>query len=109
MAIMRSHVTLGEEILRDHHAVSGLAMLPVSQHHEKLDGSGYPRGLGAAELHLFGRITAIADTYDAMTSKRTYQRAFSPYETLKMMRERFREKFDQDLLEQFIRLLRVPG
>jgi HD-GYP domain-containing protein (c-di-GMP phosphodiesterase class II) len=107
MEVMRGHVAIGEALLREHHGLSDAAMLPVAQHHEKLDGTGYPRGLRGDDLHLFGRITAIADTYDAMTSKRSYQRAFTPFEALKQMREEYREKFDQVLLEQFIRLLRV--
>jgi putative nucleotidyltransferase with HDIG domain len=108
MAVMRSHVIKGEELLTRHHTIPPQAMLPVSQHHEKLDGSGYPRALPGEGLHLFGRITAIADTYDAMTSKRTYQRAFTPFETVTKMRDQLREKFDQELLEQFIRVMRVP-
>ncbi len=107
MAVMRQHVIIGEQILTQHHSLDALAMVPVSQHHEKLDGTGYPRQIGEEQFHLFGRITAIADTFDAMTSKRSYQRAFTAYEALTFMRERLREKFDQDLLEQFIRLLRA--
>jgi HD-GYP domain-containing protein (c-di-GMP phosphodiesterase class II) len=108
MEAMRQHVVLGEQLLAKYHSLPAPAMIPVSQHHEKLDGSGYPRGIKGNEFHLFGRITAIADTFDAMTSKRTYQRAFTPFETLRLMREELKEKFDQELLEQFIRLLRVP-
>jgi HD-GYP domain-containing protein (c-di-GMP phosphodiesterase class II) len=108
MEMMRQHVVMGERLLAEHHSISTLAMISVSQHHEKLDGTGYPRAISGDEVHLFGRITAIADTFDAMTSKRTYQRAFTPYESLKLMREPLAAKFDQGLLEQFIRLLRVP-
>lgn len=107
LAAIREHVLLGEQILREHHSLSEIAMIPVAQHHEKLDGSGYPRQISGDDFHLFGRITAIADVYDAMTSKRTYQRAYTPFETLKLMREELKPKFDQGLLEQFIRALRV--
>jgi len=107
MAVMRQHVIIGEQILTQHHSIEGLSMVPVSQHHERLDGTGYPRQLGGDRLHLFGRITAIADTFDAMTSKRSYQRALTAYEALDLMRDRLKAQFDQDLLEQFIRLLRV--
>jgi HD-GYP domain-containing protein (c-di-GMP phosphodiesterase class II) len=108
MEDMRKHVVIGEQILRDHHDLSATAMIPVSQHHEKMDGTGYPRAISGGDFHVFGRITAIADTFDAMTSKRSYQRAYTPFETLKLMREDLRAKFDQTLLEQFIRLLKVP-
>jgi HD-GYP domain-containing protein (c-di-GMP phosphodiesterase class II) len=109
MEAVRAHVVIGEQLLREHHSLSALAMIPVSQHHEKLDGTGYPRKIAGEDFHLFGRITAIADMFDAMTSKRSYQRAFTPLETLKMMREDMKPKFDQEILERFIKMLCVPA
>ena len=107
MEVMRGHVVIGEQILQTHGTVPALAMMCVSQHHEKLDASGYPRRLPAEDMHLFGRITAIADCFDAMTSKRSYQRAYGAYETLKLMKNELAPKFDQQLLEPFIKLLGV--
>jgi HD-GYP domain-containing protein (c-di-GMP phosphodiesterase class II) len=108
MATMRAHVEWGEQIVGAHGSVGPLGMLSVSQHHEKLDGSGYPRRLPARDIHLFGRITAIADCFDAMTTNRSYQRALTAYDALQRMRATMRDQFDQELLEQFIRVLRAP-
>jgi HD-GYP domain-containing protein (c-di-GMP phosphodiesterase class II) len=105
---MKEHVAIGERLLSGHRRLSPIAMLPVKQHHEKVDGSGYPRGLEKDQVHLFGRISAIADCFDAMTTNRSYQHAKAPYEALFVMRNKLRTKFDQDLLETFIRLLKAP-
>jgi putative nucleotidyltransferase with HDIG domain len=108
MDVMRSHVTHGEQIIVQHNAVSPLGLLAVSQHHEKIDGSGYPRQLAADGVHLFGRITAIADCFDAMTTNRSYQTAMSAYDALARMKTTLAGQFDRGLLEQFIRLLQAP-
>jgi putative nucleotidyltransferase with HDIG domain len=105
---MQQHVVLGERLLTAHRAMTPLAMLPVKQHHEKLDGSGYHRGLANEQVHLFGRIVAIADCFDAMTTNRSYQKAMKPFDALLTMRTKFNGGFDQTLLETFIRLLRAP-
>ena len=62
--------------------MGSLGMVVVSQHHERLTGHGYPRALEPQHIHLFGRIAAIADVYDAMTSDRSYQRAMKPVDAL---------------------------
>jgi putative nucleotidyltransferase with HDIG domain len=108
MEVMRSHVTWGEQIIATHGTVSPLGLVAVSQHHEKIDGSGYPRQLAADSVHLFGRIAAIADCFDAMTTNRSYQTAMSAYDALARMKTTLRSQFDQGLLEQFIRLLQAP-
>jgi HD-GYP domain-containing protein (c-di-GMP phosphodiesterase class II) len=108
MEVMRSHVTWGEQIVVTHGTVSPLGLLAVSQHHEKVDGSGYPRQLAADGVHLFGRITAIADCFDAMTTNRSYQAAMSAFDALARMKNALRGQFDQGLLEQFIHLLQAP-
>jgi putative nucleotidyltransferase with HDIG domain len=105
---VQEHVVIGERLLNTHRTLTPMAMLPVKQHHEKIDGSGYPRGLEKDQVHLFGRIAAIADVFDAMTTNRSYQRAMRPYEALFLMRTKLRGKFDQGLLEAFIRLLKAP-
>jgi putative nucleotidyltransferase with HDIG domain len=105
---IQEHVVIGERLLNAHRSLSAMAMIPVKQHHEKLDGSGYPRGLEKDRVHLFGRISAIADCFDAMTTNRSYQRAMKPYDALLLMRTKLHGKFDQELLESFIRLLKAP-
>jgi putative two-component system response regulator len=71
-------------------------------HHEKVDGSGYPRELRGAEIPLEGRIAAIADVFDALTSDRVYRRAFPLPEALAIMREGRGTHFDADLLDLFL-------
>jgi len=107
-ALIKKHVEWGEDLLSRHGGISPTVMLPVALHHEKLDGSGYPRGLDGDHIHLFGRITAIADCFDAMTTNRSYQRAMSGYEALWKMKTVLEGKFDESLLERFIRMLRAP-
>jgi HD-GYP domain-containing protein (c-di-GMP phosphodiesterase class II) len=101
-------VLLGEQLLAEHGGIGPLGMFAVSLHHEKLNGAGYPRRLRGDAIHLFGRVAAIADCFDAMTTNRTYQRAFSPFDALQRMRGSLHDQFDQGLLEHFIRMLRAP-
>lgn len=108
MRVMQQHVVIGERLLAQHQRLSPYAMLVVKQHHEKIDGSGYPRALAHDQLHLFGRISAIVDSFDAMTTNRSYQRAMKPYDALLVMRGVLRNKYDQHLLDEFIRLLKSP-
>jgi putative nucleotidyltransferase with HDIG domain len=106
---VREHVIHGERLLQDLGTMSREAMTVVAQHHERLDGSGYPRGLAGDEVHLFGRVVGIADSFDAMTSERTYQAATTPFAALTRMRVELEPHFDQTRLAEFIRLLRAPG
>ncbi|MBA2356756.1 MAG: HD domain-containing protein [Acidobacteria bacterium] len=108
MALMRTHVTRGEQILQQDTRIGPLGMMVVSQHHERLTGDGYPRGLDASQMHLFGRIAGIADVYDAMTSDRSYQRAMKPVDALQLMSTHLASHFDQGLLREFVRTLRAP-
>lgn len=108
MLKVREHVVIGERLLRGNGRLGAVAMLAVKQHHEKIDGTGYPRGLATEQVHLFGRIAAIADCFDAMTTNRSYQQAMSAYDALHLMKTRLSPQFDQGLLETFIRMLRAP-
>lgn len=108
MALMRTHVVRGEHILQSDGRMGSLGMVVVSQHHERLNGRGYPRALEPQHIHLFGRIAAIADVYDAMTSDRSYQRAMKPVDALHLMTTHLSAHFDQDLLHHFVKTLRAP-
>ncbi len=72
-------------MLKDNPAAPKRAMFPLPQHHEKLSGRGYPNGLSGDEIHTFGRIGAIIDFYDALTTERSYKKAFSPYDALALI------------------------
>ncbi len=78
--IMKTHTTIGAEILgKDTSELLSTARLITITHHEKWNGAGYPKGLSAEEIHKYGRIVAIADVFDALTSKRPYKEAL-PFE-----------------------------
>ncbi|MDI6865147.1 HD-GYP domain-containing protein [Thermodesulfovibrio yellowstonii] len=102
--IIKQHVLVGYEILEKQKEFPTESLPAVLQHHEKLSGRGYPFGLKAEEIKLFGRITAIADCYDALTTKRPYKPALTPYFALSIV---VREKGDHDpeLLKTFIKML----
>jgi putative two-component system response regulator len=103
---MKKHTLIGAEILKD----SEIELLRVGEaiartHHEKWDGSGYPAGLRGVEIPLYGRIVAIADVFDAMTSARPYKETFSVEEALDKIREGRGSHFDPDVVDAFFEIL----
>ncbi|KAB8041682.1 response regulator [Janthinobacterium aquaticum] len=101
--VMRSHAEIGAAIIGEH--ASGLlkmARMIALTHHEKWDGSGYPKGLKGEEIPHEGRIVAIADVFDALTSVRPYKRAWTVEEAIEAMRRDSGKHFDPQLLELFI-------
>ncbi|MGI4842230.1 MAG: HD-GYP domain-containing protein [Janthinobacterium lividum] len=101
--IMQSHVTIGAEIIGEHGGgMLALAAQIALTHHEKYDGSGYPHGLRGEDIPLAGRIVAIADVFDALTSKRPYKRAWTEQEALDFLREQKGRHFDPALVDLFI-------
>jgi len=107
-AVIRTHVLEGERLLRAHREIPEGAYPAVLQHHERLSGRGYPAGLSGEEIGLFGRICAIADSYDAMTTRRCYQPAMTPYAALAQL-GRLKSEYDGSLLAAFIRMLGPAG
>ena len=73
----------------------------AGQHHEHIDGTGYPRGLKGDEIHRFAKIAAIADVYDALTSERPYKKAYMPNIAYNIMHNINRGQFDSKLLDLF--------
>ncbi len=101
------HVRYSEEILRATPGLpAGLAQA-ASLHHERLDGSGYPRGLRGSEIGRDGLIAGIVDTFDALTVKRPYADAVSPSAAISMLYKWRGVYFDATLVEQFIRCLGI--
>ncbi len=109
LALMQTHVAEGEDILASDGRLPATAMVAVSQHHERMDGSGYPRRIPGPDLHLFGRITAICDVYDALTSDRSYKPAIAGVDALTLMTTELVAQFDQKLVRRFIGTLRAPS
>jgi len=70
-------------------------------HHEKFDGSGYPRGLAGAAIPLFGRIVAVADVFDALTSERPYKKAWSVEQAIQLLRDGKGKHFDPRCVDAF--------
>ena len=100
--LMKKHVDFGVEILSGMKDVPKAAFIPVMQHNEREDGSGYPRGLVGDQIHLFGKITALADVFDALTTERVFRSADTAYDAFKEM---LKLPLDQTLLRRFISLL----
>lgn len=104
-AIMRQHPVWGEEILSDSGDLPMNVLTVVSQHHERLDGMGYPRGLAGGELHRFSTIVSLVDAFDAMTSSRCYASARTPYTALTLLKDEVGDKYDPHLFTNLVHLL----
>jgi len=103
--IMKSHTLIGQDLLKD--SESELIQLSESialTHHEKFDGSGYPKGLKGEEIPIEGRIVAIADVYDALVSKRPYKEPWSNEEAFAYIQEEAGRSFDPELVKHFLNL-----
>jgi putative two-component system response regulator len=101
-AIMKTHTTIGAEILSgDDSELLRMARDVAICHHEKWDGSGYPNGLAREDIPLVGRIVAIADVFDAVTSVRPYKRAWPLQEALDHIRRLSGMHFDPALVDVF--------
>lgn len=100
--IMKQHTLIGAEILKDSDAeFIKMGEVIARSHHEKWDGSGYPDGLKGTEIPIAGRITAIADVFDALVSKRPYKEAFSLEKSLEIIKDGRGTHFDPEVLDAF--------
>jgi putative two-component system response regulator len=100
--VMEAHTEMGHRILAGSDVdLLDLAALMALTHHERIDGKGYPAGLAADAIPIEGRITAVADVFDALTSDRVYRPAFQPDEAREMMEEERGTQFDAELLDLF--------
>jgi putative two-component system response regulator len=98
-AVMQTHTTIGAQMLAgSEFPVLQTASTTALTHHERFDGAGYPRGLAGEEIPIEGRIAAVADVFDALTSDRVYRPAFAPEVALEMMREESGKQFDPVVL-----------
>lgn len=101
--VIKAHGTLGYEILRSsNRKIMQAAAIIAHQHHERFDGSGYPQGLAGEKIHIYGRITALADVFDALGSDRVYKKAWSLAEILEYFKQERDRHFDRRLVDLFL-------
>jgi HD-GYP domain-containing protein (c-di-GMP phosphodiesterase class II) len=105
MNIIRKHPSLGFTLLFNAQQMTEECKTIVLQHHERYDGTGYPKKLRGGEIHLYGKICALADVYDALTSNRPYREPLAPFDALTLMKKEMFNHFQKDLYEKFVLML----
>jgi len=99
---MKKHSDFGYQILQhSNRPLLKIASIVASQHHEKWDGTGYPKGLKEEEIHIYGRITALADVFDALGSNRVYKDAWCNEKIFKLFKDEKGKHFDPKLIDIF--------
>lgn len=101
--VMRSHAEIGEEIFEKNQLpVLQAASVICGQHHERWDGKGYPQGLEADEIHLYARIVALADVFDALSNRRCYKDPWPEEDVLEYIRHESGKHFDPSLVDKLL-------
>ncbi len=106
MAQMKQHSALAIELLRKAETATMDVVLAILQHHERMDGSGYPNGLSGDKIHPYARILAVADLYDAVTSDRPFQQKNSPFGAARLIAGDMYDKLDTATSATFLEHLR---
>ena len=102
--IMRKHSMVGYNILKNSkREILKAAAIVARDHHEKWDGNGYPRKTKAEETHIYGRITAVADVFDALGSSRCYKKAWKDEDIFKLLEEEKGKQFEPKLIDLFFK------
>jgi hypothetical protein len=104
---MKQHTVFGYELMKNRGELSNNALDIIIQHHERLDGSGYPYNLGHGQISHFSKLVSIVDVYDAITSKRVYHEETTPFNALNDIYKHREKEFDANLVEQFIKCLGI--
>jgi response regulator RpfG family c-di-GMP phosphodiesterase len=106
--IMKTHTQIGASLFQDPQSeFDALAAEVSATHHERWDGTGYPRGLAGTEISLWGRITAVADVYDALSSRRVYKEPWDEERVLGEIRAQSGRHFDPEIVEIFLEILPI--
>ncbi len=110
-SFLQMHPLYGVKIARESGVFPAEVMLIIAQHHEALDGSGYPKGLKAKNIHKLTQIIMVADAYDLYCNQADADRSLSPYEAISLMFAKEKSKYNEDILKIFISALGVypPG
>jgi HD-GYP domain-containing protein (c-di-GMP phosphodiesterase class II) len=101
---MKKHPEYGLAILMTQD-ISDTIKACCFEHHEAFYGGGYPRGLEGEQIHKMARVVSVADTYDALTTKRSYQDPMNPEAAIEFMRDRLTKKFDPDVMKALLEVL----
>ncbi|PCK07000.1 MAG: phosphohydrolase [Alteromonadaceae bacterium] len=105
---MKRHVTYGEEVLLNSTGMTDISRSVCSFHHERLDGSGYPRGLKEDEVPIYGRMASVVDIYDAVTAERVYHKGMCPFTAMRFLKGLTDDNhLDKSLVYGFIRCMNV--
>ncbi|MFT7004233.1 MAG: putative two-component system response regulator [Sulfurimonas sp.] len=100
--IMKTHASLGYNMLKSSNKpILKAASIVANEHHEKFDGSGYPNGTSGEDIHIFGRITAVADVFDALGSDRVYKKAWELEDILSLFEKESGKHFDPTIVKLF--------
>lgn len=102
-AIIKRHPEEGHKLLLSSTGADDVALDVVLHHHEKTDGSGYPKGLRDNDISLFAKMGAVCDVYDAITSNRPYKAGWDPAESLRRMAEWTKGHFDHTVFQAFVK------
>lgn len=101
--IIKQHPSRGYEYIKeDRHLASAIKVI-VLQHHERVDGTGYPRNINGDQIHTLAKIVAVADVYDAIISDRPYKKAISPNEAIELIMGSAGRHFDFEIAQTFVR------
>lgn len=106
-SIIKSHPVEGHKLLQAVDGIDPIALDVCLNHHEKMDGSGYPKGLEADEISLFAKMGAVCDVYDAITSNRPYKSGWDPAESLRKMAEWADGHFDRQVFQAFVKSMGI--
>lgn len=99
---MKEHSLRGYEILQERTSMSEEARNIALQHHERLDGSGYPYGLFGEQISKLARIVAVADVYDALTAERCYRKSMSNFKAYTIIKQDVGRKYDEEVFKKFM-------
>ncbi len=105
--IMKKHPIFTYQILKGNETISDISKYIAAEHHEKYDGTGYPRGLKKNGINFFARIVSIADVYDALTTDRIYRKAMKPYDAMKIIVSGSGTHFDPEMVRVFLKAVSI--
>jgi HD-GYP domain-containing protein (c-di-GMP phosphodiesterase class II) len=100
--LVQRHPYMGLEIMKEIRGIPSEMINIIKDHHERLDGNGYPKSLRAEDIHFFVKVCSIVDAFDAMISQRTYRNALSITETLKMINQRIPNEYDPIIFSKLL-------